>query len=182
MKLRGALRLFADDPRRDFPHRQRHRQHIARLDADLQRVLSRQVFQLGGAVQFGGGGAAALFFRGLPVVGVARDPLFNLALQVPVVSCRCVRVSRARRRLALCSDAAAAWRISGCASRSASRKEPRQFPRGIAKRRVLLQFVAHACSSDSGLVTTETRGAFRQAVHTPRLVSSDSIVYWKVKK
>ena len=38
-----------------------------------------------------------------------------------------------------------------------------------------------ALSSDSGWWTSERADGFRQTVHTPRLVSSDSMVYWKLK-
>jgi hypothetical protein len=79
VKLGHALGFLADEPRRDFAHGKRYHQDVAWLDADFQRVLAGQVFQFGGAVQLGGGDAAALLFGGLRARRATRDALSDLA-------------------------------------------------------------------------------------------------------
>src|ERR1035437_2849051 len=85
VQLGHAFGLLADEPRGDFAHRQRYGEDVAGLNADSQGILADQVFQFGGAVQLGGGDAAALLFGGLRAGGAARHALSDVAQQVLIV-------------------------------------------------------------------------------------------------
>src|ERR1019366_8060151 len=150
-----AFGFFADEPRGDFTHGERYGQDVAGLDANFQGVLADQVIQFGGAVQLGGGHAAALLFGGIRFGGAAR----------------------ARGGLAFCSMAAARRRISGCTARSATGKSCASSSWGIAGCGSSSRSSFTAFTRNSACGTRVRADALRQTVTTPSLDSSLSMVW-----
>src|ERR1035441_4833817 len=137
-----AFGFFADEPRGDFTHGERYGQDVAGLDANFQGVLADQVIQFGGAVQLGGGYAAALLFGGVGVGGTARDALSDLAQQVLIVGVDALRVAR-QAAVGVLFDGGGQTADFGLHGAERDREKLRQFVSGNRQLRVFLQIVLH---------------------------------------
>src|ERR1022692_1676352 len=132
-----AFGFLADEPRRDFAHGKRHDEDVAGLDADLQRVLADQVLQFGGAVQLGGGDAAALPSGGIRVGGAARDAFFDLAQQILIVGVDALGVAR-QTAVGTLFDGARQAADFGLHTTQRNREKLRQFVAGDSRQRIFL--------------------------------------------
>src|ERR1035437_3236479 len=142
VELGHAFGFLADEPRRDLPHRKRYGEDVAGLDADFQGVLADQVIQFGGAVQLGGGHAAALPHGCVGVGGAARDALSDLVQQVLIVGVDALAVPRQAAVGALFDGGGQAADF-GLHTAQRNREKLRQFVARNRRLRVFLQIVLY---------------------------------------